>query len=215
MSARPRGMPQGRSARVWLKRRLAVARRGADLLDQKLRILRREEQRFTLFAERTGAAWEQAAREAETWLLRGVLLSGERGVRLADEAAAAEVDVRWVTTMGVRHPDSAVCTRPVRSERLPLADNAALVRAVNAYGKSLDAAVEHAAALAALHALEAEIRATRRRSRALEDRWIPRLETALRQVQLALDEQEHDDGVRRRWASAHAVGTRRPPEEAP
>lgn len=203
MSGRVRGQPAGRAGRVWLQRRVAVARRGAALLDLKLRILGREEQRFALRSQRTGAEWDQACRAAETWLLRGALLSGERAIRLSDDVPAADVSVRWTTTMGVRHPIEATVRRPDRPAGLAVPDNAALVAAVAAYEAALSAGVAHAAATAALRAVQAEVRTTRRRSRALEERWVPRLDAALRELALALEEQEHDDGVRRRWASAH------------
>jgi len=67
----------------------------------------------------------------------------------------------------------------------------------------LDAAARHAAALTALRTIEAELLATRRRLRAVEDRWIPRLESTLARIRLALDEQERAEGVRLRWAAGH------------
>ena len=39
MSERGFAVPPGRAGRLWLQRRLQVARRGADLLDRKLRLL--------------------------------------------------------------------------------------------------------------------------------------------------------------------------------
>ena len=91
MTARLRGLPPGRAGRMWLARRLAVAERGADLLEHKLRILVAEEQSFALLAERTQAEWEAAVRELDRWMLRAALLSGERGLRLASDGADAEV----------------------------------------------------------------------------------------------------------------------------
>jgi V/A-type H+/Na+-transporting ATPase subunit D len=60
--------------------------------------------------------------------------------------------------------------------------------------------VQHAAATEALRVLEAEALATRYRPRAIEDRWIPRLEQALAEVTLALEEQELADAARLRRA---------------
>ena len=48
--------------------------------------------------------------------------------------------------------------------------------------------------------IEAEVLATRYRLRAIEDRWIPRLEQALAEVTLALEEQELADAARLRLA---------------
>jgi V/A-type H+-transporting ATPase subunit D len=73
--------------------------------------------------------------------------------------------------------------------------------------------VRHAAATAAASTVDAEVTATRQRLRAIEDRWIPRLHAALAEVELALDELEHADGVRLRRAAAttRATTTGRPP----
>jgi V/A-type H+-transporting ATPase subunit D len=46
--------------------------------------------------------------------------------------------------------------------------------------------------------------ATRHRLRAIEDRWIPRLEQALAEVTLALEEQELADAIRLAWPAARA-----------
>jgi vacuolar-type H+-ATPase subunit D/Vma8 len=49
--------------------------------------------------------------------------------------------------------------------------------------------------------------ATRRRLRAIQDRWMPRLEEAGRAVAEALEEQEREEGMRMRWA-AERLGRR-------
>ncbi|MET0765959.1 MAG: V-type ATP synthase subunit D [Blastococcus sp.] len=199
-----RALPPGRAGRIWLRRRLAVAQRGADLLDRKLRILRVEQQRYRLLTRRTAAAWTDAHREAETWLLRAALVGGERAIRhAAADGTDAEVAITWTATMGVIHPARATCQIPERQITAPTPDNTALVHAVAAYATALRAAVEHAVAAAALRVVDAEVVATRRRVRAIDDRWIPRLTAAQRVLQFALDEQEHDDGVRLRWAASH------------
>jgi V/A-type H+/Na+-transporting ATPase subunit D len=212
-----RALPPGRAGRIWLRRRLAVAQRGADLLDRKLRILRLEQQRYQLLAQRSAAAWTEAHREAETWLLRAALVGGERAIRLAADRVDAEVTITWTTTMGVSHPVRASCRIPERQLTSPTPDSTALVRAVAAYATALRAAVDHAVASAALRVVDAEVVATRRRVRAIDDRWIPRLTEAQRVLQFAIDEQEHEDGVRLRWAasrrlrSATVPGGRRQP----
>lgn len=199
---RIRNLPPGRAGRVWLQRRLEVARRGGDLLDQKLRLLHTERQRLTLLTERTAAAWQEAAQEADRWLLRGALLGGQRGIRLAAQEALADVEVTWTYLMGVRYPSEARFTAPPVEPAEAPPDNAALVGAREAHARAADAAVAHAAAEAALRVVQAEELATRRRLRAIEDRWMPRLQEALAQIQLGLEEQEHAEGLRLRWAAA-------------
>lgn len=201
-----RRVPPGRAGRLWLKHRIAVAERGADLLDQKLRILRGEQQRLALLTARTGAAWEAASREADTWLLRAVLLGGQRGVRLAHDSGPARVEVTWAHLMGVHYPVEATCTVPEPSATAAPPGNAALFVAVEAHRRALQVAVQLAVAEAAVRAVEAEEAATRRRLRAIEDRWVPRLQEALAQVQLGIEEQEHAEAVRLRWARERRPG---------
>ena len=55
-------------------------------------------------------------------------------------------------------------------------------------------------------AIEADTLATRYRLRAIEDRWIPRLEQALAKVSLALEEQELADAARLRLAVSREAG---------
>ncbi|KAE8762208.1 V-type ATP synthase subunit D [Georgenia thermotolerans] len=198
--------PPGRAGRLWLQHRLGTARRGADLLDQKLRILRVERERLALHRERTAAAWAAALGEAEAWMLRAALLGGERAVRLATATAPATVHIGWEEPMGVRYPAEAACTVPEPPADGPPAGTAALVTARERYRRALEAAVEHAAAEAAVRVLEAEEAATRRRVRAIEDRWIPSLEAALAELELRLEEDERADGLRLRWAAARAGG---------
>ena len=61
-----RGQPPGRAGLMWLQHRLALAHRAASRLDQKLRILRTEQAAFAMLLERSGLAWEQGCREAES-----------------------------------------------------------------------------------------------------------------------------------------------------
>jgi V/A-type H+/Na+-transporting ATPase subunit D len=203
--------PTGRAGRLWLRGRLGIAQRGVDLLDRKLRILRREQDRLALLVQRTGEDWALACRDAETWLLRAALLGGQRALRLAADGPPADITVAWRDTMGIRYPVEATCSTPEDASP-PLAGTAALTGAAAAHRAALAAAVRHAAAAAAARTVDAEVSATRQRLRAIEDRWIPRLRAALAAVELALDELEHADGVRLRRAAAttRATTTGRP-----
>jgi V/A-type H+/Na+-transporting ATPase subunit D len=189
-------VPPGRAGRLWLTRRLQLARRGADLLDRKLRILQAELARFREAQARTAADWDRCCADAEQWLLRALMLGGERAVRLGANAQPATVTIPYAVTMGVRHPASPACLSPATVSW----DGPALSRTRQAYSAALAAAVQHAAAAEALRVLEAEAMATRYRLRAIEDRWIPRLEQALAEVTLALEEQELADAARLRLA---------------
>jgi V/A-type H+-transporting ATPase subunit A len=82
--------------------------------------------------------------------------------------------------------------------------SAALIEATAAYRAALAAAVTHAAVEAANRTVDAEISATSRRLRAIADRWVPRLEAALRDVTERLEETERAESVRLRWSSRRA-----------
>ena len=197
VSPRRLTVPPGRAGRLWLTRRLAVARRGADLLDRKLQVLQRELDRRRGPAARAAAEWERRQADADGWLLRAALLGGERAIRLAAADTFAEVTISGAATMGVRYPAEATCTTPPPVGR----DGPALAAAREAHCVALAAAVRHAAAAEALRVLEAETVATRYRLRAVRDRWIPRLEQALAEVTFALEELERADAARLRLAA--------------
>jgi V/A-type H+/Na+-transporting ATPase subunit D len=187
-------VPPGRAGRLWLVQRLAIARRAAGLLDRKLQVLVVELARLRAAAEQTGAEWDAACRDAERWLLRAVLLGGERAVRLAGDAGEAEVTVSYAVTMGARHPAAVECAVG-RAEGW---EGAAVAAARQAHQMALTAAVRHAAAAAAVAVVEAETTTTRYRLRAVRDRWIPRLSEALAEVEFSLEELERADTARLR-----------------
>ena len=68
-----RRTPPGRAGRLRLRHSLDVAERGAQLLEQKLRVLRAEHARLLTAAETAGHAWGERLSEAERWVLRGLL----------------------------------------------------------------------------------------------------------------------------------------------
>ncbi|PFG38890.1 V/A-type H+-transporting ATPase subunit D [Georgenia soli] len=207
--------PPGRAGRLWLQHRLATARHGAELLDHKLRIVRGERERYMLLRERTADAWAGTAAEAQRWSVRAALLAGEEGLGRASAASPATVEIAWEEPMGVRYPAGARCIVPEPAEDAAPLDTAALAAARAACGRALEAAVAHAAAEAAVRVPEEQERATRRRMRAVRERWIPRLEAALAEAELRLEEDERAEGLRLRWAAGHGPGERPSPGERP
>ncbi|MFD6023889.1 V-type ATP synthase subunit D [Streptomyces griseoluteus] len=206
MSPRARRVPAGRAGRLRLRRSLATAVRGADLLERKLRLLLDREHMARQAAEVAGDAWRQGLAEAETWLVRGVLLGGERALAEAAPAERTRVEVQWGALMGVRHPAAVSWTDPVRSPQEQTPSNTALAHAETAYRAAARAAAELAAHLAAAELLGAEAVRTRQRVRALRRHWIPRLRDDLAAAELALEEAEHEEAVRRRWAVGRGGG---------
>jgi len=200
-------VPPGRAGRLWLQHRLQVATRGADLLEQKLRILHAEEQRYALLARRTEAEWVRRSTEADTWLLRAELLGHQRGTRLATGQDPVRVDVVWADVMGVRYPERATCQVPTPPPAASAGTATAL--AAQALSTAVESAAQHAVAARAHRIVQTEEQVTRRRLRAIRDHWIPKLEDSRRQVALGLEEIERGDAARLHWAAA-----RRPRREA-
>jgi vacuolar-type H+-ATPase subunit D/Vma8 len=188
-----------------LRHGLDVAVRGADLLEQKLSILRAEHQRLLRAEQAAARAWHDLLSEAENWLLRGLLLGGEQALDAAAAGiGAAEVSIDWTVSTGVRHPEGVTTSVPARPATAAAPSNTALVHAEAAYGRAVRAAAEYAVAHAAAEIVGVEVISTRHRVRALRRHWIPRLREALDRADLALEQAEHEDGVRRRWASRTA-----------
>ncbi|MEU9390327.1 V-type ATP synthase subunit D [Streptomyces sp. NPDC048324] len=193
--------PPGRAGRMKVRHSLDVARRGADLLDQKLRILRARHETLLAAEETARAAWYERLREAETWLRRGLLLAGDEALEAPAPVHPAEIDIVRTSTMGVRHPETARCALPQREPDTPAPANTALIHAEAAYAEAVRAAADHAVARAATREVGAEVLRTRQRVRALQRHWIPRLERALARADAALEQSEHEDAVRRRWSA--------------
>jgi V/A-type H+-transporting ATPase subunit D len=188
----------GRAGRLAARHRLAAARRAVDLLDRKLRILRAEQERAASLARRGRERWTAAAGDADRALVRLALIGGQRAVRLATPARPAAVELTWTTVMGVRYPDGATVT----PGGPPVCGTAAA--AAEAARAALAAAVDAAVAAAAERALSAEAARVRRRLRAVEDRWVPRLEETLAELNRRIEEDERAEAVRLRWAAARS-----------
>jgi V/A-type H+-transporting ATPase subunit D len=66
-----------------------------------------------------------------------------------------------------------------------------------AYRRAVRTAAVYGAASAACQVMEADIAETRRRLRAITERWIPRLESRLGRLRQELDEAEREESYRR------------------
>lgn len=199
-------VPPGRAGRLWLEQRLRVARRGADLLDRKLRILQAELDRCRNEAELSRREWERRCSESEGLLLRAVLLGGQRAIRLSADAGLADVRVGYSLIAGVRRPATGGCAIPGPAAWAGFA----VEQARRAHRAALAAAVACAVDDAALRLIDAETAVTRYRLRAVRNRWIPRLEQARAEVIFALDELERADSARLRLrGSRYSAGVPR------
>lgn len=194
-------VPPGRAGRMWLRSRVAFARRSLELLDRKQLLLRQELQHLATRLDATRQQWIESCAEADLWGLRAAAL-GASGVALASASVAGRggVDVPWRNTMGVWHPGEPRCDAAVLAPAESAAASVAVAPAARAYREALEAAAAFAAAERSWSALSDELRATERRRRAIERRRLPSLEGSLRRLELRLDELEREESVVMRWA---------------
>ena len=201
MALRP---PPGRAGRIWLERRLDVARRGADVLDQKRRSL------LALLRELEGqraaarADWRSAALAAHQELGRALGLAGYRQVELAvlHTGEDAEAVVDWRNRLGVMVPELRSIDPGGRTDLASLGGSAAISTAASAHRHALRCAARYAAVSEAYGRVTVELGVTARRVRAIERRWVPEHEAARARLGLALEEAEREDGARARWQRA-------------
>jgi V/A-type H+-transporting ATPase subunit D len=204
-------VPPGRAGRLWLLGRVASARRSVELLDRKRKLLQREHSRLAGLCDETRERWETTCVDGEKWGLWATVLGGVSDVALAAAAVAgrASVELTWRNTMGVPHPDVSRSEPAVLASAEAAAANAAVAPAAAAYRRALEAAVAHAAADLSRRVVNAELRATERRQRAIERHRLPALEEALARLELRLDEMERDERVVARWAQRRRLDLRR------
>jgi V/A-type H+-transporting ATPase subunit D len=189
-------VPTGRAGRLWLTHRIAVAERGANHLERKLRILSSQIVRCQLVADLHREEWVARSQAADTWAVRASLVAGHDS--LTDRSASLDVRVTFTTTIGVRHPVSAEITSHGGLDTV--VGSVAVVRARDAFAAAVAAAVELAISEATCAALNAAQSETRRRARLLRRRWLPRLQRELRMLDLALEQAEQEDHARLRLA---------------
>lgn len=115
---------------------------------------------------------------------------------------AADAQIGWRSLMGITFPARTSVDAPQEAAAAGgLGRSSALSPAASAYREAVEAALDHAAATRALELVDRELSATRYRLRALENRWVPKLEQTLHDVELSLAEQEREDMVRARWVA--------------
>jgi V/A-type H+-transporting ATPase subunit D len=195
-----------------VERRLLMARHGAALLDRKRQIMTDELERLQLHADRLRLEWDACARDAAVWLQRATALDGHEGIRGASPTVRAQVDVQWGGAMGVTYPEDASCSMPAPPRA---GGSSALSYATLAHRTAALAATRLAAVQRAVLLVSTELRATQARQRAIENRWIPRLDEQLRTIRRRLDEQELEEALRLHWAAEPARSRPTPPRRTP
>ena len=197
----PLRVPPGRAGRLWLVRRLEIARRGAELLDRKRQALLREHARLRGEAAEAEHAWENAAAQVALWTARASIVDGagrlELLARYVEEPASVEVSVS--NLMGARIPSVQRVAVPDPPPLSALGGSSAAVLLADACCEATRAAARYAVAKRAEEEVTAELGRAARRLRAVRERWIPQHEQALAQLDLALDESQREQAARVRW----------------
>jgi vacuolar-type H+-ATPase subunit D/Vma8 len=190
-----------RAGRRQLIDRIELAARAADLLRSKEEALERERVRLRGHDVRAREEWDRRWHDAVATLLRARALGAGPELDMlhtTPQRAPAEFAPDWQTSMGITYPGTVRCRA---GESPPVMSTAALQPAADAYGRALVAAAEQAATASAVRRLEAELAATRRRRRAIEERLQPSLESSRRTLDLHLDELDREEALRVRVAS--------------
>ena len=194
-------IPPGRAGRIWLVRRLDIARRGAELLDRKRQVLLRELAQVRRKAAAAELVWHEAAARVALWSARAAMLDGPGRLELLARHVQqpASLELSWTNMMGARLPSVERIDIPDPPRLSALGGSSATVLAARACADATRAAARYVALQHAEAELSAELRRAARRLRALENRWIPQHEAALASLDLALDESQREQSARARW----------------
>ncbi len=183
--------------------RLQLARHGIDLLRSKEEALQREQARLEGHVTRTKVVWESSCQDAAACLLiaRALGASDELAAIVNHKPHPTTVTPHWEASMGINYPGVV----DVTFGREPtLRSTAALQPTASAHEVALRAATAHASTSTALRRLAVELKTTRRRRRAIEQRLVPRLESHLHDLDLDLDEQDREEALRVQIATSHS-----------
>ena len=183
------------------KAQLGLASQGRDLLEQKRTALMKEFLRIADTVMEHSDVLQQAAASASLALARAEAMAGTEAVRSATLAARGDLDleVTSASVMGVRvpHIEQKKAGRSMLSRGYSIAGTSISIdEAASAFEFEIDAIIQLAETELRLTRLAIEIQSTSRRLNALEHFLIPRLESEIEFIQVALDERERSDHFR-------------------
>lgn len=201
--------PAIRSRLLTLQQERLAARLGRALLDSKREailqeLLKRVRRRHDLHAEVS-----QALDEARRALREARIEMGSAGIDAAvlAQPVGVAVDVRYGSLVGVPMPRLQPRLGPFKPQFGPAATTSSLDTAGTRFSALLPALLALAEEEEAVRNLKVGLLKTVRRLKALERVVIPRLEHEVRDVAVALEEDERDESVRRkRWLEATGAG---------
>jgi V/A-type H+-transporting ATPase subunit D len=193
--------------------RLALARQGRELLEQKRDALLREFYRDVRTIVTQHEELEAAAGAARLALDSSRVWLGHEEVAAAAMGATGEisVEVEATTIMGVAVPAVAprdLVRRPESRDRSPLVSGPSLELAAVRFEEELTIAIRLATMEARVRRLAREIRRTSSRVNALRTRVIPELEADTKAIALGLEQREREDRFRLKQVKRARAGGR-------
>lgn len=200
-----RALTQVRPTRIELlklRRRVMIAEKGADLLEEKLDALIIEHTRIEQEMEKISPLIQDQAKQASSALLIAGMISGWRSLEeiAAGVSQAPDLIVTPGQVMGVKVVDIAFTDDLVRGTRgySPVGNSAQVDVAAIGYELLIHHLVHYATLEGKADRISMEIISTRRRVNALKYLIIPDLEKTRRYIEMRLEEREREDLFRRK-----------------
>jgi len=193
-----------RSNLISTRQRLALARKGHDLLDRKREVLVMEIERMIDDAGRVQQQVQEQFRRAYTSIEGARAIMGTERVRRMALARPKEVDVHITlrSVMGVEVP-SVSYQVPKRGPLYGLGDTSVLLdQAQQKWGDVLALMGQLAQKVTTVWRLALELRRTQRRVNALENIFIPSYEETVTYIEDTLEEREREELFRTKLAKA-------------
>jgi V/A-type H+-transporting ATPase subunit D len=194
----------GRSRLLQLREEIAGVRRGRDVLEQKLELVRTELQRRTAERDVRKSGALAALAVARASLREAIVELGSDAVEACALAQppAADVQTGRSASAGVPVFRLAVAEQPFEPRYGAASTSVSLDRAGAEYVHLLPVLAAWAQEEAAILALRAALVRTARRVSALDKVLLPSLRAELREIAFSLEEDERDEAARRkRWLS--------------
>jgi len=185
-----------------LKRRVMIAEKGSDLLEEKLDALILEHSRIEQEMKSISPLIKDQAKLASSALLVAGMISGWRDLEelAAGVYQAPSLIVTPGQVMGVKVVDIRFTDELVRGARgySPVGNSAQVDLAATGYERLLQLLVHYATLEGKADRISMEIISTRRRVNALKYLIIPDLEKTRRYIEMRLEEREREDLFRRK-----------------
>ena len=197
-----------RSRLLDLRQSREAARRGREVLEQKLELLRRELQRRTALRDERRVALRRSLQAARDLLREARIELGRRALESAALAQPEAPEVAWQrgTVVGVEVPRLHAPVARFRPRYGPGGTAPSLDKAGEAFTDLLQPLIVLATEEAAVRSLRRGLRQTARRLNALEKAILPALDREMRELTAALEEEEREESTRRKvWLEAQAL----------